>query len=182
MVKIFILLLLPSVCVITAHSVSEALTQNAAGEASLTSDEIAELNIMEKEWVSSIDKAVSCVRGKDRAGADLHIRKANSVIERMKDLLIRKRYITESGDRMVAMDKLTDAYRNLSQIADYVVDAPSLIMNAGRVQAIIGDTREKLLDAYVRFYEVPPLQELCKKFVGVLDGFEREMNKVLSRV
>jgi uncharacterized protein YktA (UPF0223 family) len=145
-------------------------------------NEMAELDSMEKEWASSIDKAVSCMREKDRMGAGVYIRKANSIIERMKELLIRKGYVTDSADRMVAMDKLTDAYKNMAKIVDYVVDAPSLIMNAGRVQTIISDTREKLLDAYVRFYEVVPLQKLCKQFIEVLDRLEMEMQKVLSRV
>jgi hypothetical protein len=148
----------------------------------LAQDETAELNSMEREWAASIDKAVSCMRSKDRSGVDIYIKKANSIIERMKGLLVRKAYIAGSADRMVAIDKLTEAYKNMSRIADYVVDAPSLVMNAGRVRAIINDTRERLLEAYVRFYEVPPLQELCKRFVGVLDECEREMNKALSQV
>jgi hypothetical protein len=147
-----------------------------------TQGEISELNSMENEWSSSIDKAVSCMRNKDRSGAGIYIKKANSVIGRMKELLIRKEDSVNSADKSVAMDKLTDAYKNMETIIDYVVDARTLVMNSSRVKAIISDTREKLLDAYVRFYEVPQLQDLCKRFVGVLDELEREMNKALSKV
>ena len=146
----------------------------------LTQDEVNRLNSMEQEWAASIDKAVPFIRQKNSSSAGAYIKKAADIISGMKDLLIKKGYNAGAVDRLVAMERLTGAYMNMARIAGYANDPRAAARDLQKVRALFNDTRQKLLEAREKFHELPPLQELCRQFLGILDEFEREIKKLVS--
>lgn len=146
----------------------------------LTQDDVRQLNGMEQEWAQEIDRAVLFIRQKNAASAGVHLKKAAAVLGRMKDLLVTKEFDVAGVDRLVAMELLTGAYANMGELTAFIAAPRSVAAHIEKIRALFADTRKKLLEAQMKFHQVPALQELCKNFRDSLDEFESEVRKVLA--
>jgi hypothetical protein len=102
------------------------------------------------------------------------------VISKIKEIMIKKGYNPGANDRLIAMELLTGAYMDMARIAAYAGSPKTIGNNLQAIRVLFDDARQKLSEAKVKFHEVPPLQELCRQFLGTLDDFEREVKELFS--
>jgi hypothetical protein len=147
----------------------------------LTPDEAKLLNSMEQEWAANIDQAVPFIQHEDYPSANRYLEKSTAIIANMKSFLTRRGYDTASIDRLIGMENLTEAYKNMAKIADYTKDPLYVVANMQDIRALFDDTRSKLNLAEAKFHELPDIQEMCRDFRGTLDEFEVQVKKIMRR-
>ena len=153
--------------------------ERASAPVTLSRDEVDWLNAMERQWAQDVDAAVPFIRQKDYASAQKYLKKAVDTLAEMERFLVARGYVVASIDRFGAMEGLTAAYGDMAEITVYANDPRRAAANPGKVRALLADARRKLVIAQAKFGTVPPLAELCGRFIGALDEFERDVQKAL---
>lgn len=147
----------------------------------LSPADIEHLNALERQWAGRLDAAVAALRVKQYRAAERYTDKAIETVGEMKAFLEKRDLAPDSIDQIVAMERLNAAYANMVEIGATATDPRATVADLSRIGRLFGDSRRKLTEAERRFHAAPRLQALCRQFLDVLDEFDREVKRMLSK-